>query len=816
MFASGVGRIFREFDEFLDLTYARRAQQNAMETALWKKKNRKKLTNLLENFLEETVCLLNIDRSDFAVGELPWGFIFYNRMLSAKNLVTADRRALYQESFCDYEEYFKEGKPKDLKKKAPYIHSIKSLVLYLRTHYVDPDNVLIGLTPSLRIMERYQDWLLLPADHREQASTLMQKEGHTDPLSLYFVGFPAKKGDLVLAQVPPEAVGMRDCRTLGSKSKLNSNVVIFARIKDAVDFKKKTFLTIWVAPKEEKELYVPAELCVPLRKLVPGKSWIGDSLQMREMVAELSDELESYLHFELAGDLQNALKEFNAPVVDVYEGTREQPYSFLTFHSLRRLYPILNAFVHGMNPISFPQMGDLKLRFIAEAAAKTQAELDKLLAQINDPDGNSNKLFMVTSDRDILKLQGLDPQAFVQEFLTQLMETTVKAIEATESDRRELINGNLKNQLSKWWLLLIDTRAQLILAQTEYDGSAWNEDTYIDGPPANLEGVKKNLAVVQDILNPKHPANEIVAAATDDIKSEVYPVIDDFILKAHVVLSFDLLGRELGPEYQPDQFDSGSILEAFKSKKEEILAQENGEEVYKQFDGLIKDLKYLVEMKTLEFQSVADRAAATGGKLALSYAVPLSGLMMGSFFRLENILKTVLELWQPRTQAPTPPPSPSHSLEEAKLIEIPDLVSETEPESTLQIPTNGSEEEPVSGRSRRRTSRNTLGDTPSSSPRIKSHRKASRTLIGESNSTDSSPRSKTSRKSHKVSSSSSVNSDKPRRRKTRASASETNEAIEASETKGESEEVTTLEERTPSTPVEDLIESNEVSLYSEV
>ena len=108
MFASGVGRIFREFDEFLDLTYARRAQQNAMEAALWKKKNRKKLTNLLETFLEETVCLLNIDRSDFAEGQLPWGFIFYNRMLSTKTLISAERRALYEESFADYEEYFRE------------------------------------------------------------------------------------------------------------------------------------------------------------------------------------------------------------------------------------------------------------------------------------------------------------------------------------------------------------------------------------------------------------------------------------------------------------------------------------------------------------------------------------------------------------------------------------------------------------------------------------------------------------------------------------------------------------------------------------
>ena len=144
MFASGVGRIFKEFDEFLDLTYAKRAQQNAMEATLWKKKNRKKLTNLLENFLEETACLLSIDRSDFDEGKLPWGFIFYNRMLSTRDLISVSRHALYEEAFSDYADYFKDCKPKEFKKKKRFVNSVRSLVLYLKTHSIDPDNVLVA------------------------------------------------------------------------------------------------------------------------------------------------------------------------------------------------------------------------------------------------------------------------------------------------------------------------------------------------------------------------------------------------------------------------------------------------------------------------------------------------------------------------------------------------------------------------------------------------------------------------------------------------------------------------------------------------
>jgi len=101
---------------------------------LWKllygKKNRKKLTNLLETFLEETACLLNIDRSDFAKGYLPWSLIFYNRMLSAKNLVNVERHALYMESFSDYAEFYKDCKPKEYKKKT-IIYKFSKIIITL-------------------------------------------------------------------------------------------------------------------------------------------------------------------------------------------------------------------------------------------------------------------------------------------------------------------------------------------------------------------------------------------------------------------------------------------------------------------------------------------------------------------------------------------------------------------------------------------------------------------------------------------------------------------------------------------------------------
>jgi len=143
-------------------------------------------------------------------------------------------------------------------------------------------------------------------------------------------------------------------------------------------------------------------------------------------------------------------------------------------------------------------------------------------------------------------------------------------------------------------------------------------------------------------------------------------------MKAHIVLTSDILGEQI-ETYTPEAFDADRVRQVFNEKKEQIK-QESGEEVVQQFDGLMKDLQYLVEMKKLENKTEADRAATKkGGKLELSYAVPLSGLIMGCFFRLENVLKTVLELWVPKEPKPeqipfrennnTTPPQPDPSPE---------------------------------------------------------------------------------------------------------------------------------------------------------
>ena len=681
MFAGGVGRIFEEFDSFLDAKHS----GNLSAT---KKKN-KKLYNLLENFMDETACLLNIDRIEYEKGKLPWGSIFYNRMLSAQTLLSVEKYNKYLACFNEYIETHGNNK-KSIKKKQHYIINARNLINHLKCHQIDPDSVLVGLNPSKTICERFDEWLAKPCTHKEDSQKLLLQEQQqqpanvnqttvVDPLILYKFGFPGKIGDIVVAKLNAKQILENDLRNRSFSSGLTaeekdtkdlSGINIYGRVKDAVEFNKQTFINVFLAPKEERKVSLPLASVVPLRYLIPpGVSWMGNVQQMRDMVADPYDEFLGIIKHRMIENFDAMLKPHSIQVKLLHTGLQEEPVPFLYYNSLKNAAPFISSLVNCYDDSISLTMKDKELfcklhdEFITEWEKLSKAELQKFIEEINQQDGSTNKLFMPTCEQDLMRLNRLNFKQLGNDFLKDFNNSVHRAITSLESERRELMKGTLKNQLSKWWLLLIKTRYELLLAQTSYDESAWSEDTYIDEPPRDIDGVRANLVVVQELLNTKSELHQLIVEVTEDVKKEVYPVIDDFILKAHVVLSSDILNNQISLDYNSDNFDLEYVRSVFDQKKEKIK-QEQGEEIVQQYDGLMKDLKYLVEMKKLEYKTASDQKNNTaGGKLELSYAVPLSGLIMGCFFRLENILKTVLELWvpkepKPQPQQPTSPQSP--------------------------------------------------------------------------------------------------------------------------------------------------------------
>ena len=650
MFAGGVGRIFTEFDEFLNRTYTKTNKD--LNKSQIKKKNRSKLANLIENFFEEIVCLLNIDRNDYERAKIPWSFIFHNRAISAQTLLPNTQHALYKEAIQDYHD-FTSASSKLVKKKELYLKNAAALLNHLNLHEVDPDGVLIGLSPSDTIVERFNEYM----ENHPNGFTLDEPVDKSDNMSLGCFNYPARKGDLVVAKILPDQLS-NDLRKksfiIDGGQQDKDPVMVIGRIKDALDFNKTTFLVVFIAPKEDKPLTINAHSTVPLKKLVPGISWIGNAAQMRDLVADPYNEFNSFIKFKMTEILHNLLSN-TIDIKLLHSIVKQSPISFKYYHTLNEAGTSLNNFVNATDTIN-PQLFATRNQFIENCITASKNELQKFIEEINQQDGTTNKLFMPTCEQDLMRLNRLCFKTIANNFLIDFANSTNQAIAAIESERKELMKGNLKNQISKWWLLLIKTRTEVLLSEVNYDSSACNEDNYIDIPPANIDSVKGNLQIVQNLLNVEHPSHEKVCKIVNEIKSEVYPVIDDFILKAHIVLSYELLDIIIEYNYSAANFDIERVKNALNTKKDKLSP-----EVADQYDDLIKDLRYLTEMKKLEIQTANSAGKkSANGKLELSYAVPLSGLVMGSFFRLENVLKTIIELWAPKTpRLPTPVPVPS-------------------------------------------------------------------------------------------------------------------------------------------------------------
>ena len=113
--------------------------------------------------------------------------------------------------------------------------------------------------------------------------------------------------------------------------------------------------------------------------------------------------------------------------------------------------------------------------------------------------------------------------------------------------------------------------------------------------------------------------------------------------------------------------------------------------LWRQLDGLIKDLEYLTEMKELELEQARKKKDPDRevGKLALTHVVPVSGLAMGYFFRLENVLKTVIELWdRPEPVEPSPEPAEPTPRSQSEIFSAPVLVS-----TSLALGDNGTRDD---------------------------------------------------------------------------------------------------------------------------
>jgi hypothetical protein len=190
-----------------------------------------------------------------------------------------------------------------------------------------------------------------------------------------------------------------------------------------------------------------------------------------------------------------------------------------------------------------------------------------------------------------------------------------------------------------------------------------------DNPPRSIDAVKSNLCIVEQAIaafNAAQQANHFrvisdtgsedtnnsaashgtmnngekeiavefqkdLLEMIEELKEEIYTALDSFVEKAKAVL-LDHFTMEPGMPF--DMLTITSLLKLTRQHMEEKISQ--------RVDCLVAEINYVHQMKKLE---------EAKNKTDHKDIVPITGLIVGRFHRLENELQTVIEVWG---SAPSP------------------------------------------------------------------------------------------------------------------------------------------------------------------
>jgi hypothetical protein len=136
-----------------------------------------------------------------------------------------------------------------------------------------------------------------------------------------------------------------------------------------------------------------------------------------------------------------------------------------------------------------------------------------------------------------------------------------------------------------------------------------------------MKVVRENLRIIEGILHSGAGEELSPTPLIELLKSEIYPIIDNFIWDSTIVIS-----DRLNVDMDCDQ------ITLFSRIAERARLIDKSDPV----NMLIQDLKYLIEMKRLEGVQTSEK---------LLHIVPIGGLVLNNFHRQWNELKTVIELW---------------------------------------------------------------------------------------------------------------------------------------------------------------------------
>eukprot|EP01094_Clydonella_sp_ATCC50884_P024001 TRINITY_DN5905_c0_g2_i2.p1 TRINITY_DN5905_c0_g2~~TRINITY_DN5905_c0_g2_i2.p1 ORF type:complete len:1076 (-),score=407.17 TRINITY_DN5905_c0_g2_i2:1227-4454(-) len=248
-------------------------------------------------------------------------------------------------------------------------------------------------------------------------------------------------------------------------------------------------------------------------------------------------------------------------------------------------------------------------------------------------------MFAPTRAQRIAALISLDVGKVLTRRLERIVRSCGAAVEQYEEMRSDIMSGREKQRITQWWLARISHFTSEFLERIGYDLDALPFD-YLSEPPARPEAVQRNFQLIEQVLDnveDKHGVKQLV----HEVQNEIYPTIKQFIENAQYVIS-DALGaskKDFSLRYCKSLFER---LQGSMPQEEATV-----------IGGLLADLEYLVAAQELDDAFRGKSKEELERTTGVSHIVPISGLVIGSFYRRHRELETVMEMWSIELLSPS-------------------------------------------------------------------------------------------------------------------------------------------------------------------
>ena len=573
-----------------------------------------------------------------------WAEIFHTRLIRS----THTMESVHINSLKLFTFQFIEKCPKEL------LTNATELLSYINSHNQDIDNSIIGLTPSTYVMDEYNKFT---KSIKEKIENVKQKDINcytkTQILDMIYewariesneqIGIKVKDfvsslqfqflhllsaGDLVVVRVSKNKILKSQSLNLLRKeleiqessfkiaeenapeSLITSSKIIIGRFCKLEGDK----VHVWITADEKKTVTIKMTNICPFSKDL--LTMLHSQRTMKRLVEDEIDKMNIVLKDNIRNLVNDYLNE-NKINLDLLERANSNDVSILDLNELQQTLNTLRK---------------LEDESSERLLQKVEHHINSVI-NFFEPNISLTRIFHPTRTEILNTFSTWPYVTLASNRIQRYIGVCRSSIDLINEEILTIQNSKLKHSVSEWLLGEIRDRVYLLLTQLNYNFDAVN-DNYIENPPKDYELVVKNLQLIREILHDKEGKFNIVEKLILPLKELIYPRLSVFEDK----LKTYLMMQTFSPTSNLEEFDVQEYKYALENAKDRFQLPE---EVVDVLSSTIMDIEYIEKMKHLE----AEFGVSKDTKL--SDVVPVSGLTLNYFHRMEMELRTVCEIWDP-------------------------------------------------------------------------------------------------------------------------------------------------------------------------